>query len=228
MQIFRALATRQSAVPATHVLVEGVREFTIVVTLPQFAFRGSHRLELYLDQVLVGEVSVFSRLQPDKFKNCVGRIAAGHATVRGVIRLPHDIVLNVLERSSLNKPDTSDDVVAQVIKDHLVAKIFRPNKTELAWAEPKGLTGDVSTSNHRRMMYSTVDGPRLVHSPIEVSSIRSPVLEQNRSPTLELHSALLYVSRNRMLPMIFDDWKSHGTVLENEWAHSPRNNGHFE
>ncbi|THG97639.1 hypothetical protein EW026_g4394, partial [Hermanssonia centrifuga] len=47
-------------------IISGYRDFVVVGSLSQYAFRGSHRLELFLDESFVGDVSVFSRLNPEQ------------------------------------------------------------------------------------------------------------------------------------------------------------------
>ena len=206
------------SIPATHVPLEGVRDFTVVVTLPQFAFRGSHRLELYLDEVYVGNVSVFSRLEPEKCQNCVGRIAEGNPSVSGVIRLPHDIVLHLLEKNDANKTETTDEEVLQVIKANLFARIVRPDKTQIAIAHERLRTGRPPSEGTRRFLYTATEASRLVRDPVDISAIKTPPLDENRSPTMEIHSARILISRDQMLPPMRDDYQSHGEVLEEEWC----------
>jgi len=97
----------------------GHRVFNVHTSLHQFAFRGSHRLELYVHGELVDELSVFSRILPE---NCAN--------------IPQQAVEGVLERAGLNTPNASKKDVIAAIARSIHARIITPDGTLLAEAKP--------------------------------------------------------------------------------------------
>ena len=217
--IFRTIPDGQWNVPENYKHVSGLRDFVVVATLPQFAHRGSHRLELYLDKVYVGDVSVFSRLEPEKCENCVGRLAIGTPIVRGVITLPPAVVLQVLQKNRMNHARTSEGDIVEVLHQNLVSRIVRPNNSVIAHAEYGFVTGPGLPSDDTDWFNFTPparDQPRfLATNPVAIRGQRYPPLEEKHQPTLELHSAALYVGDQA--PPARVDWKHHSTVLRGEW-----------
>lgn len=182
----------RSDIPETYTPVEGYRDFVVVGFLQQFAFRGSHRLQLYLDGVWVNEISVFSRMLPERCQNCAGRIASGNAFVRGAMGLPYAVVVQALEKEGKNAEETTDEEVIEVLKRRLSAKIVAPNGTLLAeHAAP-----------------SQADGG-------EVSA--QGLMARKDTPAFYLSSARLLESDDRKLPSEFFDWQDHGSVLDVSW-----------
>jgi len=53
--------------------LDGLRDFVVVGQLYQYAFEGSHRLELYFDGIYVSDVSVLSRLDVAECDACAAR-----------------------------------------------------------------------------------------------------------------------------------------------------------
>ncbi len=182
-------------VPDTHQVVDGYRDFVIVVLLSQYAFRGSHRLELFLDGVLVGNVSVFSRINPANCEACVARIASGDAKTRGIITIPHALVVQVLEKYGLNKETTTDEEIVALLKKHIVAKIVNPIGSALAHASHGHVTA--SPGSHL------------------------PELKEEHRPNLRFHSTRVLVSApGGTAPPQSVGWIDHGEVLGGEWRHA--------
>ena len=179
-------------IPDTYQPVDGFRDFVVTGELPQFAFTGSHRLVLLLDGAPVDDISVLSRIDPSTCENCQASIAAGNATVRGVMTLPHAQVVNVLEKNKKNTPDITDDEVIDVLKKHISAQIVTPSGAKLAEASD-GLSQTPAPLGHK-------------------------VLEEARQPVLELHSSRVFMAApGTHEPRLHEEWVHHGTVLQGEW-----------
>ena len=180
--------------PETHQAVDGFRDFAVTADVPQFAFRGSHRLELHLDGTRVDDVSVLNRLNPAKCENCVSRMERGGASarVRGVMTLPHAHVVRLLEKHGKNTAETTDEEVVELLKEHLSAHIVNPVGGKLAEAA-QGLCKKPMPSGH-------------------------PVFKEEDHPTLTLHSSRLMLAAPRCHePHLHQGWIHHGDVLKGEW-----------
>ena len=87
-------------------IVKGFRQFIVMGALPQYAFPGSHSLELYAtlgeDHYFVNDISVLSRLFPAGCENCLTNEQA-RITVRGAMYVPHGLVVEILQLAGANK-----------------------------------------------------------------------------------------------------------------------------
>lgn len=186
--------TKLIAPPPTHEPVSGFRDFVVTGALPQFAFRGSHRLKLHLDGTHVANLSVLSRLDPARCANCEGRIASGRTHVRGVMTLPHAHVVGLLEKHGLNREDASDEEVIELLKKHISAQIVNPVGTVLAEA---------------------------AHGPSADAPEGHPVFKAEDHPVLQLHSSRVFLSApHHRQPRIHEGWIHHGAVLKDQWQFS--------
>jgi len=176
--------------------IDGVREFVVVGHVYQYAFKGSHRLELYFDDNLVSDISVLSRLNPAACENCAARVQ-DNATVRGIMTIPHNMVIALLDKLDKNDPNTSDEDVINTLSSHIRAKIVSPSGRVLA----DGIHGQgINPPTHRGG-----GGP-------------PPVLETGKAPILQFYSA-------RVMPVVPEkgetggnkDWIHHGAVLTGDW-----------
>ena len=218
--IFRGVPAEETPQLPGGKVVDGTRDFVVVVTLPQFGFRGSHRLELYLDGVYVGDVSVFSRTKPEKCKNCASNIASGTAVVRGVVGLPHDVVVQVLEKAGANTDTTTEEEIAQILKDNLVGRIVRPDRTLLAHGESGFVSGTGPNDQTQWINQHSVGGLgtyALRQSRQTIAVAHYPILPDKNEPTLEIHSARVVVSEDEFVPPVRTDVISHGVALGGEW-----------
>lgn len=173
----------------------GYRDFIVVASLAQHAFKGSHRLKLYVDDQMVNELSVFSRLNPEMCGNCVGRIASGTDFMRGALGIPHSAVVHVLEKECCNGRDTSDEKVIAAIAKHLSAKVVAPDGQVLA-------------------LHVTASAGQ---------DTRRVALKAEHWPTLELISSRMAVSKrttDTLEPDAPFDWRHHGAVLNENWCYA--------
>lgn len=179
-------------VPDTHQKVDGFRDFVVTGDVPQFAFKGSHRLNLHLDGAHVDDISVFSRLDPTRCQNCVSRIASGNTRVRGVMTLPHAHVVQLLEKHGLNTADTTDDQVIDLLKKHISAHIVTPVGTKLAEAS-HGLSDTPLPEGHTEF-------------------------KEEDHPVLHLHSSRVFMAApHHHAPHLHEGWVHHGAVLQGQW-----------
>lgn len=192
--MFHAETLDKRAVPATHKPVHGMRDFVVVGHVPQFAFKGSHRLELYLDGKFINDISVFSRADPERCENCARRIASGNAHVRGAMGLPHAYVVQVLEKEGKNLEDTTDDEVVDALKTHLSARIVRPDGSPLAAHVPASAA-------------------------VADEGLQKRGMSPDSCPTLHLCSARILESHDAATPVERADWRHHGAVLNEHWHH---------
>lgn len=182
--------------PGIYTSLAGYRDFIILASLPQYAFSGSHRLVLSISTQIINELSVFSRLNPEKCANCAGRIAAGTAFVRGAMGIPHAAVVYVLEREGCNKGDVDEEAVVKAIGKYLSARIVAADGTLLA----------VHASDAS-----------------EGGAARRAALTADQRPSLELVSSRVAVSRrttDTLEPDLPFDWRDHGAVLTEDWFHA--------
>jgi len=120
-----------------------LRHFIVVGHLPEFAFSGSHLLELYIipknpqqQKIVVNSISVLARGNPEDCAACKDRRAAGNQ-IRGYMHLdPHIILflLGQLDPSQLPMITTLDHVAA-LIQGSLGMRIVKPDGTPLAAAD---------------------------------------------------------------------------------------------
>jgi len=167
-----------------------LRRFAVIGQVPEFAFPGSYRLELYLlpkdhqqtpDRV-VNSISVLGRANPDKCGACRDRQAAG-SHVRGYMHLDPRIILYLISQIDPIQRATITEL------DHLVVLIqgsfglglVKPDGTRLAAAGPH--VGD-----H--------------HRPLEAAKV----------PKLTLHSHVVkFNPADATAPIKFDQYVTHGT-----------------
>jgi len=171
----------------------GHRVFNVHTSLHQFAFRGSHRLELYVHGELVDELSVFSRILPENCANCTARISSDNARVHATLTIPQQAVEGVLERAGLNTPNASKKDVIAAIARSIHARIITPDGTLLAEAKPA----------------------------TDAEEAEEEKLSEDKMPSLELRSARVLVPRDETLAQWFaDDWEPHGELLTSNWIHA--------
>lgn len=174
-------------------LPDGFRRFVVTGEVPQFKFHGSYHLRLYLDGKHVDDISVLNRLHPANCPNCVARMASGTASVKGVMSLPHEHVVGLLNKHGKNNENTTDDEVVELLKNNLTAHVVTPVGTKLAEAA-QGLS----------------------RTPMDDSSKEW----SDHYPTLSLHSSNVYLATPDHEVLSQEDWAHHGTVLHGEWRYA--------
>lgn len=170
-------------------LPEGYRTFVVAGEVPHFKFPGSYHLRLYLDGNHVDDISVLNRLHPENCPNCVARMASGNALVKGVMTLPHEHVVGLLDKHGKNNENTTDAEVIELLKNSLTAHVVTPIGTKLAEAA-RGLS----------------------RTPMDHS-----LEEWKDHPSLSLHSSHVYLATSDHEVLSHGDWAHHGTVLRGEW-----------
>ena len=170
--------------------VSHLRRFIIVGEVPEFAFPGSDRLELYLlpkdpqqtSANVVNSISVFGRANPDRCAACVDRRAAGSRT-RGHMHLDPRIILYLIgqldpiQRAAI----TELDHLVVLIQGSFGLRLVGPDGTRLAAADPY------------------------------VGAHHTP-LEETKVPKLTLHSHVIkFKPADDGAPIKFEDAVTHGT-----------------
>ncbi|KAG8216331.1 common central domain of tyrosinase-domain-containing protein [Butyriboletus roseoflavus] len=122
-----------------------LRHFFITGDLPEFAFPGSYRLELYLlpkdaKQAavhVVNSISVLGRANPDNCPACRDRRTAG-SQVRGHMHLDPRVILYLLSQLDATQlPAITDlDRLTVLIQGSFGMRLVKPNGTRLAVADP--------------------------------------------------------------------------------------------
>lgn len=177
--------------------VSHLRQFAVVGQLPEFAFPGSYRLELYLlpkdhqqaaDHV-VNSISVFGRANPGKCAACRDRQAAG-SHVRGYMHLDPRLILYLIsqldpvQRATI----TELDHLAVLIQGSFGLRLVKPDGTKLAAAGP--------------------------HVGADLA-----LLDEAKAPKLTLHSHVVkFNSTDTAVPFKFGQHVAHGIFGgEHQW-----------
>ncbi|KAG9311889.1 common central domain of tyrosinase-domain-containing protein [Chiua virens] len=130
--------------------VQRLRHFVVLGKLPEFAFSGSYRLELFLRPKqsqqtstsqstvqVVNSISVLGRANPDNCTACKDRRAAG-SHIRGYMPLDPRLILHLLSRLDLTQLPmvTNLDWLTVLIKESFGTRLVKPDGTVLAAADP--------------------------------------------------------------------------------------------
>ena len=148
--------------------ISRLRNFVIVGELPEFAFSGSYRLELYLRPKnpqqavhVVNSISVLARANPEKCAACKDRRAAG-TQIRGYMPLDPRVILYLLSQLDFTQIPVLTDLekLSVLVKESFGTRLVKPDGT--IFASP-----DTSIGAHRAS---------------------DEVLEEAKAPDLTLHS----------------------------------------
>jgi tyrosinase len=189
--------------PSGYLSVEKFRHFVILGELPEYAFGGSYKLELFLvpetaanreyDSVFtlgspVGVISVLGRENPARCAACVGR-QKDSRPVRGHISLQPKLVHDLLESHGLNHGNASTEAIEALLTSRIfAARIVTPGGKVLAKAYPPALSA-----------------PEVQGEPIA----------PERSPRLTLLSNA--VAHDQEHVVHYYDARSHGCLLDCQW-----------
>ena len=177
--------------------VANLRQFAVVTQLPEFAFPGSYRLELYLlpkdhNQTpthVVNSTSVLGRADPERCAACKDRRAAG-SHVRGYMHLDPRLILYLISQLDATQRAGITDLhhVVALIQGSLGMRLVKPDGTKLAAAGPHVGAGN---------------------TPLDASKV----------PKLTLHSHVVqFKPEDAAAPIKFDQHATHGTLGEkHEW-----------
>ena len=174
-----------------------LRQFSLVGELPEFAFPGSYRLELYMlpkdhhqaDVQVVNNISVLGRADPERCAACKDRRAAG-SRVRGYMHLDPRLILHLLGQLHPDRRAavTELDHVATLIHGSFGARLVKPDGSKLAAADP------------------------------HVPAHHTP-LDEDKTPKLTLHSHVITLKpTDPTAPIKFGGHETHGAFAsEVEW-----------
>ncbi|KAF8552143.1 Di-copper centre-containing protein [Imleria badia] len=177
--------------------VANLRQFAVVGQLPEFAFPGSYRLELYLHPKdpqqtpthIVNSISVLGRADPDRCAACKDRRAAG-SNVRGYMHLDPRLILYLITQLDVTQRAAITEVhhLVALIQGSLGVRLVKPDGTKLAAAGP------------------------------HVGAGNTP-LEASKAPKLTLHSHIVqFKPKDAAAHIKFNQRVTHGTFgVEHEW-----------
>jgi hypothetical protein len=199
-------ATKPSSsieLPAGFLPVKNFRHFIIAGEIPEFAFGGSYRLELFLLPTTaaegepeavstsggaVGAISVLSRENTVRCAACVGRQKDARP-IRGHIALHPELVHKLLDSHGLNDEHTSTQAIEALLLSRVfAARIVTPGGKVLAEAYPPVPNAPA------------VQGKQMI---------------PERSPRLTLLSKAAAQNGERVVH--YYDARSHGSLLDLQW-----------
>lgn len=170
--------------------VSHLRHFFLIGELPEFAFPGSYRLELYLlpkdaqrtARHVVNSISVLGRANPDNCPACRDRRAAG-SQIRGYMHLDPRVILYLLSQLDATQLPTITDLdgLTVLIQGSFGMRLVKPDGTRLATADP------------------------------HIGANNAP-LEEAKAPQLTLHSHVIsFKPADMSAPIKFQHAVTHGT-----------------
>ncbi|KAH8818915.1 common central domain of tyrosinase-domain-containing protein [Flagelloscypha sp. PMI_526] len=125
------------------------RQFIVVFFDNQSAYERSHVIELYLPhevavenkpeqpESVVASVATLKRTSAAECAGCIGQQAAGILTTGQMIIDPL-VVLYLLERNNINKPDTTEEQVLALIKASFRTRVVNAGRNVLFEGRPPG------------------------------------------------------------------------------------------
>jgi hypothetical protein len=189
-------------------IVKGFRQFIVMGALPQYAFPGSHSLELYAtlgqDNYFVNDISVLSRLFPAECENCLTN-QQSRITVRGAMYIPHGLVVEILQSAGANDKTTSEASVIQAISERLHMRIVTPAGDLLAEAKHRLMTGPGTEAR--------VQLPNEKRPTVRIYS--AMVDESEESATVDEVDAM---GAHPVKAWQYTDIRDHGLLHQEEWA----------
>lgn len=173
--------------------ISHLRHFAVVGDVPEFAFPGSYRLELYLipknaQQTavhVVNSISVLGRANPDNCPACRDRRAAG-SQIRGYMHLDPRVILYLLcQLDATQRAAITDlDQLIVLIRGSFGLRLVKPDGTRLAAADPY------------------------------IGAHHAP-LEETKAPQLTLHSHVIsFKPADTAAPINIHHTETHGTFGE--------------
>lgn len=196
---------------AKHALLPGhepvlnYRHFVILTSLSATAFSGSYSLAVSLStangQVPIGSVSVLGRGKSSSCGNCQRRQAAG-ARVRGVIVVPHEVIVGFLGEHSFNNTDAGNKDFIEGFKNQIQASIVLPSGKVRAKT-----SGSPPESEGQTLPSHTI--PLLELQSANVSALRDETYSHNPSVPQE---------ESPRTPYDFYDWRNHDSLVTGHWV----------
>lgn len=170
-----------------------LRNFVVTADVPEFAFPGSYRLELYLHPKnpqqtkvkVVNNTSVLGRANAERCAACKDRRAAG-SQIRGYMPLDPRLILYLISQLDHTELAVLDDLekLSVLVKESLGARLVKPDGTILA-----------AVGSH-------------------IGAERGEALEETKAPALTLHSHFTRFEpgayRGTTPAVTFEDHAHHG------------------
>lgn len=147
--LFRSVATPEDT-PGVAAVVEGHRQFTVVVELLEHAANGPYVFKLFKKPAnegeapeLIGAVTVFARPASSPCAGCAGRRAQG-TTITGVIFIDESIVEDLIKDSTVDTNNLEE--VAAALKSVLYAEVQNTGGVQLSVMVPSGSVAGVAAA----------------------------------------------------------------------------------
>lgn len=198
--------TAKDALPEGHEPIVNYRHFVILTSLSATAFSGSYTLKVSLsienEQVPIGAVSVLARGNSSSCGNCQRRQRAG-ARVRGVIVIPHEVIVRFVKQHGYNNESTETKTVISTFKQNLQASIVLPS-------------GKVQAKTSRTPPES--EDRRLPSHAVPFLQLRSANVSALQDSNYPAHDPNEPQEESPRVPYEFYDWKNHDSVGTDQWV----------
>lgn len=193
------------ALPAGHEAVVNYRHFVILTSLSARAFSGSYSLRVSLStpngQLPIGTVSVLARGNITKCGNCQRRQAAG-ARVRGVIVVPHEVMVSFIDQHGFNNAEVKTEDFISTFKARVQASLVLPS------GKVHAETSDVHPKSDDQLLPSHAT-PLLQLQSANVSALRDETYTHNPNEPQQ---------ESPRTPYEFYDWKNHDSLVTGHWV----------
>lgn len=203
--LFKKISPYNGKVPSNGTPVDNYRQFVITASLSPRYHEGSYMLKVFMDveggTIEVGSVAVLGRGKSASCGNCQAKRAAD-VRVRGVIMIPHEIVIGVLQAATTIPPPETQQ--ASMHADH---------------------GGEVITTLLSSLSSRVVLASGKVHSELSKNASHANAQSSEFEPAIQLQSCDVYQppletnDQKSAAPFSFYDWKGHGAP-DGKWVKS--------
>lgn len=194
-KIIRPALESPIGLPEGYEPVDRYRRFTVLVRAVGHAFDGSYSIQLSYKGSTIGIFTVLFRGKDSQCAACRVRSNTGRR-VRGLIEIPDDVVLDIIEDAKLDvKHLTSDDLSDEILKC-ISADLVGPTGVVLAVLQLKTNGDSIQESG------STLDQSIIPHLQLLSARIATPV------PAL-VSQLTANAPEPGPTPIQFCDWKEH-------------------
>lgn len=207
-QFFDLLHSGHSTVPRNFAKVEHYRHFRIVADLLEHAYNGTYRLELLLENVVVGIVPVLSRGEHTHCSACKGRREA-HNRVKGHITVHPEVIAKLVGGAAERAIPTAAQRTLSLSSTHK-REFTHTFKTIITRSFSARLVGPTGT------ILATADEDTDPNS-----EGRTPLPEE-KQPIITVHSAAVADDESSGKDRYaFYDHDEYGQILKGKWVSIP-------
>ena len=206
-KIIRPILTSPIGLPVGYEPVNhSYRRFTVLVRAVGHAFDGSYSIQLSYKGSAIGIFTVLFRGKDSQCAACRVRSNTGRR-VRGLIEIPDDVVLDVINDAKLGVGEAASDIdtLSNELKKRIGADLVGPTGIVLA---------ALTTNTASQESGSTLDQNIIPHLELLSASIATPASASTPAPGSQLAS-----HDPGPIPIQFCDWKKHDRFDDGwKWA----------